>query len=76
MEFHSSKLGAGRQTKSKTAVLCAAEWNVCTLLDRTTSQRPERQTVLVALEMNWYSVDIAAIGETRLPGYDMEWENN
>ncbi|XP_068749318.1 adhesion G-protein coupled receptor D1-like [Montipora capricornis] len=34
------------------------------------TQRPERQTALVALEMNRYNVDIAALSETRLPGYD------
>ena len=58
------------QRKRKTATLCVAEWNVRTLLDRTISQRPERQTALVALEMNRYNVDIAALSETKLPGYD------
>ena len=65
-----SKLGVGRQKKRTTATLCVAEWNVRTLLDRTTSQHPERQTAPVALEMNRYSVDIAVLSETRLPGYD------
>ena len=39
-------------------------------MDRPKLQRPKRQTALVALEMNRYNVDIAALGEVRLPGYD------
>ena len=47
-----------------------AEWNVRTLLDRSTSDRPERQTALVAKELSRYRVDIAALSETRLACYD------
>ena len=56
-----SKLRAGRQKKSKTAAFCVAEWNVRTMLDRTTSQRPERQTAPMVLEMNRYNLNIAAL---------------
>ena len=41
-----------------------AEWNVRTLLDKTHSGRPERQTALVALELGRYNIDIAALSET------------
>jgi len=47
-----------------------AEWNVRTLMDRATSNRPERQTALVAKELSRYKVDIAALNETRFAGYD------
>ncbi|XP_033109346.1 craniofacial development protein 2-like [Anneissia japonica] len=41
-------------------------WNVRTLLDRSASDRPERRTALVDRELYRYSVDIAALQETRL----------
>ena len=41
-------------------------WNVRTLMDRETSTRPERRTALVAKELSRYSIDIAALSETRL----------
>ena len=41
-------------------------WNVRTLLDREDSGRPERRTALVAKELQRYSIDIAALSETRL----------
>ena len=44
-------------------------------MDRPKLQRPKRQITLVALEMNRYNVDIAALGEIRLPGYD-NWEDH
>lgn len=62
-------LGVGRKTNRKRAALCVAEWNVRTLMDRAASRRPERQTALVALEMDKYGIDVAALSETRLPGY-------
>lgn len=43
---------------------------MCTLVDRATSHRPERQTALVAMEMNRYNVIIGMLSEIRLPGYD------
>ena len=39
-------------------------------MDRSTSQCPERQTTRVVMKMNRYGIDVAAINETRLPGYD------
>ena len=50
--------------------LNVAEWNVCTLMDRSASQRPERQKALVAIELDRYRLDVAERSETRLPGYD------
>ena len=43
-----------------------AEWNVRTLLDRETTNRPERRTALVAMELTKYNIDIAVLSETRL----------
>ena len=39
-----------------------AQWNVRTLLDRETTNRPERRTTLVAMEL--YNIDIAVLSET------------
>ena len=46
------------------------KWNVCTLMDRLTSHDPERQTALVAMEMDRYGIDVAALSETRLSEYN------
>ncbi|BHF85641.1 hypothetical protein SprV_1002881200 [Sparganum proliferum] len=40
-------------------------WNVRSLLDNPRSNRPERRTALVALELARYKVDIAALSESR-----------
>ena len=58
-----SKLGCVKR-------LVLAEWNARTLMDRARSERPERQTALVAKELSRYGVDIAALSETRLANYD------
>ena len=82
-----SLLGASREKKRKTAALCVAEWNAHILMDRPTGIiAPERQTALAALEMNRYNVDIAALSERSMPGYDrledhgyiffLKWEIN
>ena len=42
-----------------------AQWNVRTLLDRETTNRPERRTALVAMELAKYTIDIAVLSETR-----------
>ena len=42
-------------------------WNVRTLLDNPT-KRPERQTALVALELERYNIDVCCLQETRFPG--------
>ena len=49
----------------KTRQLTVAQWNVRTLLDREGANRPERCTALVAMELAKYSIDIAALCETR-----------
>ena len=42
-----------------------AQLNVRTLLDRETSNRPERRTAIVAMELAQYIIDIAVLSETR-----------
>ena len=42
-----------------------AQWNVRTLLDRETTNGPERSTSLVAMELAKYNIDIAVLSETR-----------
>ena len=42
-----------------------AQWNVRTLLDREITNRPERRTALVAMELAKYNIDIAVLSETR-----------
>ena len=42
-----------------------AQWNVRTLLDRETTNRPERRTALVAMEHAKYNIDIAELSEPR-----------
>ncbi|CAH8572038.1 unnamed protein product [Dicrocoelium dendriticum] len=61
-------------------------WNLRTLLDRNSSERPERRTALVAMELARYHIDIAALSETRLAeqgklheagaGYTFYWVGN
>ena len=41
-------------------------WNVRTLMDSETKNRPERRTALIAKELSRYNIDIAALSETRL----------
>ncbi|BHF85638.1 hypothetical protein SprV_1002880900 [Sparganum proliferum] len=53
-----------RQT-GRVSPLTLAAWNVRSLLDNPRSNRPERRTALVALELARYKVDIAALSETR-----------
>ena len=67
-----NKLGANGNTRKH---LTLAEWNVRTLMDREGSKRPERQTALVAKELNRYDIDIAALCETRLPDNDSIVDN-
>ena len=42
-----------------------AQWNVRTLLDRETTNRPERHTAIVAKELAKYNIDMAVLSETR-----------
>ena len=46
--------------------LALGAWNVRTLLDQDTANRPERRTALVAAELKRYNINIAALSETRL----------
>lgn len=55
----------GRNTKRMKQMIFGA-WNVRTLMDRETSTRPERRTALFEKELSRYSIDIAALSETRL----------
>lgn len=54
------------KNKQGRKLLTVAEWNIRTLLDRAGSNRPERRTALVAMELAKYNIDIAALSETRL----------
>ena len=51
--------------------LSLGAWNVRTVLDCNTANQPERRTALVAVELACYSIDIAALSETRLAE---EWQ--
>ena len=48
-----------------TAVTFGA-WNVRTLLDHAGTNRPERQTALIASKLDHYNVQIVALSKTRL----------
>ncbi len=41
-------------------------WNVRTLMDSATSDRPERRTAIIAGELGRYRIHLAALSETRL----------
>jgi len=45
---------------------CVAAWNVRTLLDSASNNRPQRHTALVAAELQRYNIDITALSETSL----------
>ena len=64
----SAKSMLGDRRKKRDVALNVAEWNVRTLMDRSASQRPESQAALVAMEVDRYGIDVAALSETRLPG--------
>ena len=46
--------------------LTISAWNVRTLMDSASSDRPQRRTALVDRELDRYKVAIAALSETRL----------
>jgi len=46
--------------------LSVAAWNVRTLLDSASNNRPQRCTASVAAELQRYNIDIAALSETLL----------
>ncbi|XP_071484489.1 craniofacial development protein 2-like [Diadema antillarum] len=46
--------------------LCVRAWNIRTLMDNKNCERPERRTAHVGRELLRYSIDIAALSETRL----------
>ena len=54
------------QPRQRRQLLTTGQWNVRTLLDRETADRPERRTALVAMELAKYNIDIAALCKTRL----------
>ncbi|XP_053863859.1 LOW QUALITY PROTEIN: uncharacterized protein LOC128825397 [Malaclemys terrapin pileata] len=54
------------KTKLRVTPITIGTWNVHTLLDNITADRPERRTALVARELARYNIDIAALSETRL----------
>ena len=50
----------------KAIPLTIGAWNVRTLMDSSSSDRPERRTAQVGRELDTYKVEIAALSETRL----------
>uniref|UniRef100_A0A8C5LPA2 Endonuclease/exonuclease/phosphatase domain-containing protein n=1 Tax=Leptobrachium leishanense TaxID=445787 RepID=A0A8C5LPA2_9ANUR len=58
----------GRKSKTNSITIKFATWNIRTLLDRDTANRPQRRTALIAHELARYNIDIAALSETRLSG--------
>eukprot|EP00057_Strongylocentrotus_purpuratus_P023176 XP_011677650.1 PREDICTED: uncharacterized protein LOC105444720 [Strongylocentrotus purpuratus] len=64
-----SMLGSKQQQQkddtSGITTMTFGQWNVGTLLDREGTGRPERRTALVAMELEKYKIDIAALSETR-----------
>ena len=50
----------------KVIPLTIGAWNVRTLMDSSSSDRPERRTALVGRELDRYKVEIAALSEIRL----------
>ncbi|KAL6484011.1 hypothetical protein MHYP_G00088840 [Metynnis hypsauchen] len=57
---------SGRNQRNRKKKIIFGAWNVHTLMDREASLRPERRTALIARELARYSIDIAALSETRL----------
>lgn len=55
-----------RKQKARLLSLTVGAWNVRTLLDNDSRNRPERRTALIGRELARYNVDIAALSETRL----------
>ena len=75
----SEALNCGRKTRKEKRSQCLsiAAWNVRTLLDRKTNNtRPERRTAIVAMELERYGIDIAALSETRFAGDGQLTEKN
>ena len=81
-----SILGSKQQQQQKDdtsgiTTMTFGQWNVRTLLDREGTGRPERRTALVAMELEKYKIDIAALSETRFSesgrlddmGYTLFW---
>ncbi|KAK0142398.1 Craniofacial development protein 2 [Merluccius polli] len=63
----------GRIVKSEGSLPCGQKhkfyfgtWNVRTLTDSQTSERPERRTAIISRELKRFRIDIAALSETRL----------
>ena len=55
----------GRRPGRKHHKMTIAQWNVRTLLDIETTNKPGRRTSLVAMELAKYNIDIAVLSETR-----------
>ena len=57
-----NRFGFSRKHKR---LLKIGTWNVRTLIDNDSSNRPERRTALVAKELQRYGINVAALSETR-----------
>ena len=53
-----------KSARKKTQSNDNSQWNIRTLLDRETTNRPERCTSLVAMERAKYNINIAVLHET------------
>ena len=60
---HTQTLNHPKHTSVPLTLAC---WNVRTLLDLDSSNRPQRRTALVSEELSRYKIDITALSETRL----------
>ncbi|XP_046846769.1 uncharacterized protein LOC124440415 [Xenia sp. Carnegie-2017] len=73
-ESHTSGRNKGKK-KFKVTPITLGTWNVRTLLDNPSTDRPERRTALVARELARYNIDIAALSETRFANEGQLTEN-
>ena len=62
---HPSSVDSEKSARKKTQKMTIGQWNVRTLLNRETTNIPERRTSLVAMELAKYNIDIAVLSETR-----------
>ena len=53
------------ERRKRRQLLTRAQWNVRTLLDRETADRPGRRTAIVAIDLAKYNIAITALCETR-----------
>ena len=60
-----NNINNSQESAKKKKQMIIPQWNVRTLLDRVATDRPERRTTLVAIELDKYNIDITVLSETR-----------